>query len=60
MRRIPVFISSKQEELRDDRRAVADAIGEYEQFEPVYAENWAPQRSTPVAVYTEDAIRCPI
>ena len=60
MIRIPVFISSKMAELREDRFALASVIKSTETLEPVFAENWAPRRATPEESYIADALRCPI
>jgi hypothetical protein len=60
MTRIPVFISSKMGELREDRLTLASVIDRTETLEPVFAENWAPRRATPEEAYVADALRCPI
>lgn len=60
MRKIPVFISSKQEELREERVAVAEVMSRLDTLEPVMAENWFPQRGNVHNLYLEEVLRCPI
>jgi hypothetical protein len=60
LKRIPVFISSKQIELHDDRMAIAEVVAQIETLEPVYAEEWAPRRAAAGDVYRTDALRCPL
>jgi len=60
LKKIPVFISSKQIELHDDRLAIAELVAQIETLEPVYAEEWTPRRAAAGDVYRADALRCPL
>ena len=60
MNRIPVLISSKMDELVEDRQCVAEAVSRTDTLEPVFAENWAPKRGNPYQESALEALRCPI
>jgi hypothetical protein len=58
--RLPIFISSKQSELEEERAVLADKIRSLMFFEPVMAEEWPPQRADIRQVFLEKVRQAPI
>jgi len=57
---IPVFISSKQSELAIERDLVADCVRRVPPFDPVLAEEWAPQARRVQAVMLDKVRLAPV
>jgi hypothetical protein len=57
---IPIFISSKQKEFETERAVLADKISAIPFLEPMLAEEWGPQRSTPEDLFLDQVRQAPI
>jgi len=55
-----VFISSKQAEFREERRAMAEVIARTPLLAPVVAEEWSPGRQEVRQKYLDDVRKSPI
>jgi hypothetical protein len=57
---ISIFISSKQVEFETERAVLADKIRSIPFLEPVLAEEWPPQHSTPEDLFLDQVRNSPI